>query len=181
MHRGRALAGVELASLGQRAFRLLRRRTLKQRVNFVVGPMILGRCGLWKAMEQSHCGGDVVACSSKVRKGFIVGDDPLVHVTGHGACAPTVSTAFDLPIDLHVLPNKLLSGFIYLLLSGSQLVHPYMRWGHCPPFGSTAKVAYRSSLLCGDAFDTSPRGFRHETFPGGVMAPPTRVRARVRP
>ena len=70
-------------------------------------------------MEQSRCGGDVLACSSKVRKGFIVGDDPLVYVTGHGACVPTVSTAFDLVIDLHVFPHKLLSGFIDLLLSGS--------------------------------------------------------------
>ena len=84
-------------------------------------------------MEQSHYGGDVLACLSEVGKGLIVGDDPSVHVTGHGACAPTVSAAFDLSIDLHVLPNKLLFGFIYLPLSGSQLLHPYVRWGHCPP------------------------------------------------
>ena len=74
-----------------------------------MGPTILGRCGLWKAMEQGRCGGDVLACLSKVRKGFIIGDDPLVYVMGHGACAPIVSVAFDLLINRHVLPNKLFS------------------------------------------------------------------------
>ena len=147
-------------------------------MNFVVGPTILGRCGLWKAMEQGHCGSNVLACLTEVRKGFIIGDDPSVYVTGHGACVPTISAAFDLLIDLHVLPNKLLSDFVYFPLSGSQLLHPYMRWGRCPPFGSAAEVAYRGSLLRGDAFDVSLRGFCHETFLGGMMAPPTRVRAR---
>ena len=46
VHRGRALAGVELASPRQRAFRLLRRCTLEQRTNLVVGLTILGRRGL---------------------------------------------------------------------------------------------------------------------------------------
>jgi len=45
------LAGVELTSSRQRAFRLLHRRTLEQRANFVVGPMILGCCGLCEAMK----------------------------------------------------------------------------------------------------------------------------------
>ena len=141
--------------------------------------MILGRCGLWKAMEQGHCGGDVLACPSEVRKGFIVDDDPSVYVMGHGACAPTISTAFDLLIDLRVFPHKLLSDFIDLPLFSSQLLHPYMRWGRCLPFGFVAEVACRGSLIRGDAFDVSLGGTRHETFPGGVMAPPARVRARV--
>ena len=132
-------------------------------------------------MEQGRCGGDVLACPSEVRKGFIVGNDPSVYVMGHGTCAPTVSMAFDLLIDLRVLPNKLLSSFVYLPLLGSQLLHPYVRWGHCPPFNSVTEVACRSSLLRGDAFDVSLRGFHHETFPRGVMAPPAGVRARVRP
>ena len=84
----------------------------------MVGPTILGRCGLWKAMKQGHCGGDVLACPSEVRKGFIIGDDPSVYVTGFGACAPTVSVAFDLSIDQCIFPNKLLSGFIDLSLLG---------------------------------------------------------------
>ena len=64
-------------------------------------------------------GGDVLACPSKVGKGFIIGNDPLVYVAGHGARVPSISTAPDLLVDLLVLPNKLLSGLIYLLLSGS--------------------------------------------------------------
>ena len=70
-------------------------------------------------MEQGHCGGDVLACPSEVRKGFIIGNDPSVYVMGRSACVPTVSAAFDLPIDLHVFPHKLESGFIDLSLSGS--------------------------------------------------------------
>ena len=45
-YRGRALAGVGFTSSRQRAFSLLRRRTLEQRVNFSVGLAILGRRGL---------------------------------------------------------------------------------------------------------------------------------------
>ena len=78
-------------------------------------------------MEQGCCGGNVLACPSEVRKGFIIGDDPSVHVTGHDVCASTVFAAFDLSIDLHVLLNKLLSSFVYLPLLGSPLLHPYVR------------------------------------------------------
>ena len=81
--------------------------------------MILGHHGLWKAMEQGHRGGDVLACSDKLRKGFIIGDDPSVHITGPGMWAPTVSVAFDLSIDLRALPHKLDSGFLDLPLLGS--------------------------------------------------------------
>jgi len=84
-----------------------------------VGLTILGRRGLWKAMEQGHHGGDVLACLSEARKAFIVGDDPSVHIMGHGACAPTISTVFDLSIDLRALPHKLDSGFLDLPLLGS--------------------------------------------------------------
>ena len=42
----RALAGVELVSSRQRALCLLHHRTLEQRVNLTVGPMILGCRGL---------------------------------------------------------------------------------------------------------------------------------------
>ena len=100
---------------------------------------------------------------------------------GHGACVPTISAALDLLVDLHVLPNKLLSGFVYFPLSGSQLLHPYVRWGRCSPFGSITEVACHGGLLHGGAFDVSLGGTRHETFLGGVMAPPAGVRARVQP
>ena len=69
-------------------------------------------------MEQGHCGSDVLACLSEVRKGFIIGDDPSVYVAGHGTCVPTISAAFDLSIHQRVLPNKLLSGLVDLLFSG---------------------------------------------------------------
>jgi len=49
-----------------------------------------------------------------VREGPIVGEDPLVYITGRGACVPTVSAMLDILIDLPVLPNKLLSGIINL-------------------------------------------------------------------
>ena len=70
-------------------------------------------------MEQGYGDGDVLAYPSKVRKGFIIGDDPSVYVAGHNACVPTVSTAFDLPIDLRAFPHKLDSGFLDLPRSGS--------------------------------------------------------------
>ena len=145
---------------------------------FIVGPTILGRRGLWKAMEQGHCGGDVLARSSKARKGFIIGDDPPVYIAGHGTCAPTVSAAFDLSIEHCALLYKLDSGFLDLSLSGFQLLHPHVRWGHYVPLNFITEVAHQGSLLRGDAFDVSLGGTRHEAFLGGVMAPPARVRAR---
>ena len=75
-----------------------------------------------------------------MRKGFTIGDDPSVHITGHGTCVPAISTTSDLLVDLLVLLNKLLSGFVYFSLSDSQLLHPYVRWGRCPPFGCTVRL-----------------------------------------
>ena len=98
---------------------------------------------------------------------------------GHGVCTPTVSAALDLPIKLRAFLHKLESCFLDLPLSGFQLLHPYARWGWYIPFGFTAEVACWGSLLRGDAFDVYLEGTRHETFLGGVMAPPARVRARV--
>ena len=150
-------------------------------MNLAVGLTILGHRGLWKAIEQGRRSGDVLAYLSEVGKGFIIGDDPSVHVMGPGACAPTVSAVFDLSIDFRVFLNKLLSGFVDLPLLGSQLLHTYARWGRCISFGFATEVACWGSLLRGDAFDVSLGGTRHETFLGGVVAPPAGVRARVRP
>ena len=69
-------------------------------------------------MEQGHGGSDVLARPSEVRKGFIVGDDPLIYIMGHGACAPTVSVALDLPIELHAFLLELESRFLDLLMLG---------------------------------------------------------------
>jgi len=160
--------------LRQQALCLLHHRTLEQRANLVVGLTILGHHRLWKAMEQGHCGSNVLAHLGKAWKGFIIDDDPLVYIVGHGARAPTVSAALDLSIELRAFLHKLESCFLDLLL-GFQLLHPQARWGHCLPFGLITEVAHRGSLLRGDAFDESLRGTRHEAFLGGVMDSPAGV------
>ena len=123
MHRGRTLDGVGFASSRQRTFRLLRRCSLEQRANLPASAAILGRRGLRKAMQQGGCCGDVLAGLGEVRKDPIVGEDPLVYGTGRGARAP-VSAAFNLAIDVRVLPDEPLPGLIDLLLMGPQLLHP---------------------------------------------------------
>ena len=75
-------------------------------------------------MEQGHRGSDVQARSDKMREGFIVGDDPSVHVVGHGACAPTISMALDLSLEFRVFLLELESRFLKLLVLGLQLLHP---------------------------------------------------------
>ena len=97
---------------------------LEQRSDFVVGPTILRCRGLWEAMEQGYCGSDVLARPGEARKHFIIGDDPSVYITGHGACAPTVSAVFDLPIELRAFLHQLESDFLDLSLLGFQLLHP---------------------------------------------------------
>jgi len=61
-------------------------------------------------MKQGHCGGDVQACLGEVREGSVVGEDPLVHITGRGMCVPTIPATLDLLIDSLVFPDELLSG-----------------------------------------------------------------------
>jgi len=65
-------------------------------------------------MEQGCLGGNVLACPAEARKGFIYGDDPSVYFMGRGACAPTVSAAFEVRAFLH----KLEFGFLDLSLLG---------------------------------------------------------------
>ena len=126
--------------------------------------MILGRCGLWKAMEKGHGGGDVLACLGEAREGFIVCDDPPVHIAGHGACAPTVSMVLDLPIELRAFLLELESRFLEFLVSGFQLLHPHARWGRCLPLGLVTEVVHQGSLLLVNALDVSLGDTRHETF-----------------
>ena len=45
-------------------------------------------------------------------EGFMVRVDPLVHVVGHGARAPTVSVEHDLPIELRMFLLELESCFL---------------------------------------------------------------------
>jgi len=165
----RALAGVELMSPRQRALCLLCHYTLEQCANLMVGSTILRRRSLWKTTDLGHRNGDVLARPGKVREGFIIHDDPPVHVVGHGACAPTVSMALDLLIELRMFLLELESRFLELLVSGFQLLHSHARWGYCLPLGLVIKVVHWGSLLLMDAFDVSLRGTYHEAFVRGVM------------
>ena len=75
-------------------------------------------------MQQGGCCGDVLAGSGKVRKGPIVGEDPLMYGAGCGARAPPVFAAFNLAIDVHIFPDEPLPGLVDLLLPGPQLLYP---------------------------------------------------------
>ena len=57
-------------------------------------------------------------------EGFIVLDEPLVHIVGHGARTPTVSMALDLSLALRVFLLELESRFFELLVLGLHLLHP---------------------------------------------------------
>jgi len=83
-------------------------------VNLTVGPSILGHRRHQKPPKQICHSSDVLACSSKVRERLIILDDPLVHVTGHGACAPPVSMALNLAIKLRAFLLNLESHFLKL-------------------------------------------------------------------
>ena len=128
-------------------------------------------------MEQAHRSGDVLACPSKAREGFIVRDDPLVHVVGHGACAPTITIAFDLPIELRAFLLELESRFLDLSVLGFQLLHQHAWRGCCLPLGLIIEAICWGSLPLMDAFDVSLGGTCHETLTRGVMAPPAGVKA----
>ena len=130
-------------------------------------------------MEQGHHSGDVLACSGEARKGIIICDDPMVHVMGHGACAPTVSVALYLLVKLHIFLLELESCFLDLSVSGFQLLHRHAWQGRYLPLGLVTKVVCWSSPPM-DTFDVPLGGTCHEAFMRGVMASPTRVRARGR-
>lgn len=108
----------------------------------MMGPTILGCCGPQKLPEQGRCNGDVLACLGEVWEHFIVLDDPLVHVAGHGMCTPTISMAFDISLELHALLLKLESCFLELLVSGHQLLCLQARWGPCIPLYLIIKVIH---------------------------------------
>ena len=57
-------------------------------------------------------------------EGFVILNDPLVHIAGHGTCTPTVSMALDLSLELHVFLLELESCFLELLVLILQLLHP---------------------------------------------------------
>ena len=59
-------------------------------------------------------------------EGFIVLDDPLLHVTGHGACTPAVSVALDLLLELCAFLLEMESCFLELLVPDLQLLLPLL-------------------------------------------------------
>ena len=72
-----------------------------------MGPMAFGCRGPREPPKQGRRSSDVLTCSGEVWECFIILDDPLVHVAGHGACTPIVSMALDLPIELHTFLPEL--------------------------------------------------------------------------
>ena len=139
-------------------------------------PMIPGCRGPRKPSEQGRCGSDVMACSGEVWEGFVVLDDPLVHVAGHGTCTPTIFVVLDLSLKLHEFLLELESCFFELLVPRPQLLYPQARWGPCIPLDLIVEVVCWGSPSLVDAFDVSLGGTCHETFLQGVMAPSAGVR-----
>ena len=76
----------------------------------VVAKMLMHR----KPLEQGYHSSDVLAHPGEVWEGFIILDDPPIHVAGHGTHAPTISMALDLLIELCVFLLKLESCFLEL-------------------------------------------------------------------
>ena len=98
-------------------------------MNLATGPTILECCGHRKPLEQGHHDNDVLACPGEVWEGFIILDDPPVHVVGHGARTPTISMALDLLLELRAFLLELESCFFELLVPHPQLLYPQARWG----------------------------------------------------
>ena len=69
-------------------------------------------------MEQGRGGGDVLARPGEVRKGIIIGDDPPIHIVGHGTCAPTISAVLYLLVELRAFLLELESRFLDLSVLG---------------------------------------------------------------
>ena len=111
-----------------------------------MGPMVLWCRGLWKPPEQGRRGSDVLACPSEVWEGFVVLDDPLVHVMGRGVRTPIISVALDLSLELCAFLLELESCFFELLVPRPQLLYPQARWGPCIPLDLIVEVIHWGSL-----------------------------------
>ena len=57
---------------------------------------------------------------AEVWEGFIVLNDPLVHIAGHDVRTPAVSVVLELLLELHTFLLKLESCFLELLVLGLQ-------------------------------------------------------------
>ena len=83
-----------------------------------MGPTIRWHRRPWKPSKQGCRGSDVLACSGEVWEGFVILDDPSVHITGHGVRMPTVFMALDLSFELHAFLLELESCILKLLVLG---------------------------------------------------------------
>jgi len=99
-----------------------------------------------------------------VWEGFVVLNDPTIHVAGHGECTPTVSVALDLLLELHMFLLELESCLFELLVQRPHLLNPQARWGPCIPLDLIVEVICwgRPSLV--EAFDVSLGGTCLEIF-----------------
>ena len=88
-------------------------------------------------------------------EGFVIFDDPSVHVVGHGARAPTVSVVLNLSLELRVFLLELESCFFELLVPRPQLLYPQARWGPYIPLDLVVKVICWGTHSLVDAFDVS--------------------------
>ena len=68
-----------------------------------MGPTIFRCCGPQKPLEQGRRSSDILACPGEVWEGYVILDDPPVHVVGHGARMPTISMTLDLLLELRTL------------------------------------------------------------------------------
>ena len=93
-------------------------------------------------------------------EGFVILDDPLVHVVGHGMCTPTVFVVLELRAFL--LEQE--SCFFELLVPHPQLLYPQVRWGRYIPLDLVVEVIYWGSPSLMDAFEVSLGGTCRETF-----------------
>ena len=82
-------------------------------------------------------------------------DDALVHIAGHGARTPTVSTTLDLLLKLHVLLLQLESRILEFPVPRPQLLHPQARQGPRISLNIIVGVIHRSRPYFMDAFDMS--------------------------
>ena len=57
-------------------------------------------------------------------EGFVILNDPSVHVMGHGTRTPTVSMVLDPSLELHAFLLELESCFFELLVPRPQLLYP---------------------------------------------------------
>ena len=79
---------------------------------------------LGSSLHFGRSSSDVLACLGEVWEGFVVLDDPPVHVAGHDTRTPTVSVALDLSLKPRAFLLELEPRFLELLVLGLQLLYP---------------------------------------------------------